>query len=85
MATLQDTREQEAWWDQLMAELHALEERVHYAVTLHQLMNQRSHIGIPVQYERLFLRARGGQKENSYDHSRGLRQSKRRGIPHTRV
>jgi len=29
MATLQDTREQEAWWDQLMAELHALEERVH--------------------------------------------------------
>jgi hypothetical protein len=32
MATLHDTREPEALWEQLMAELHALDERVNYAV-----------------------------------------------------
>ena len=57
MATLHDTLDQDASWEQLMAELHELKERVHYAVTFHKLMNQRSHIGIPVQYERLFLRS----------------------------
>jgi len=62
MTRLHDPLDQDAVWEQLMAELHEIEERIHYAVTFHKLINQRSHIGTPVQYERLFIRSPFGGK-----------------------
>ena len=66
MTRLHDTLNQDAVWEQLMAKLREIEERMHYAVTLHKLMNQHSHIDIPVQYERLFIRSpsRGKRKKS---------------------
>ena len=80
-----ESRDQEVWWDQLMAEVQEMHERAIIAQTFHTLMGQRSHIGTPVQYERLFLRSPGGKEEQTYDHRRGTQQSKRRRVSHPRV
>ena len=84
MAELHDALDEDAVWEQLMAELREIEERINYAIAFHKLMNQRSHIDTPVQYERLFLHSPGGKKEKEYDHRTGHRQSNLRRIPHIR-
>lgn len=48
--------DQDVLWDQLMAEVQEIHERAIVAQTFHTLMGQRSHLGTPVQYERLFRR-----------------------------
>jgi hypothetical protein len=44
-----ESRDQDALWDQLMAEIQEMHERAMIARTFHTLMGQRSHLGIPVQ------------------------------------
>ena len=80
-----ESRDQEVLWDQLMAEVQEIHERAIVAQTLHTLMGQRSHIGTPVQYERLFLRSLGGKEEKKHDYRRSTQQSKRRRVSHQRV
>ena len=80
-----ESRDQEVLWDQLMAEVQEMHERAIVAQTFHTLMGQRSHLGIPVQYERLFLRSQAGQEEKTHDYRRSTQQSKRRRVSHTRV
>ena len=70
---------------ELLAELHVIEERRQCEVRFHTLMNQRCHLAIPVQYERLFLHAPAGHKENKRDYRRGTQKSNRRRVPQTRV
>jgi len=84
MTTLYDPLDEDAVWEQLRAEWHARDERVRYAVTFYQLMHQRAPLGIPVQYERLFLRTRDRKEETSYDHARRHQQSHPRRRAHTR-
>jgi hypothetical protein len=69
----------------LLAELQLIEERRQCAVRFHTLMHQHCHLAIPVQYERLFLHAPAGHKENTHDHRRGTPKSHRRRVPHQRV
>jgi hypothetical protein len=69
----------------LLAELQAIEERRQYAVRFHTLMNQRCHLEIPVQYERLFRRSPEGKEEKTHDHRRGTAKSHRRRVPQQRV
>jgi hypothetical protein len=79
-----DILDQDVLWDQLMAEVQAMQDRAIVAHTFHTLMGQRSQIGTPVQYERLFLRSSGGKEEKTHDHSRSHEQSKRRRVLHKR-
>ena len=69
----------------LLAALQALDDRRPCAGRFHQLMTQRCHREIPVQYERLFLHAPAGHKENTRDYRRGTQKSNRRRVPQTRV
>ena len=69
----------------LLAELQAIEERMQCAVRFHTLMNQRCHLEIPVQYERLFLHTPARNEKNTHDHRRGTQKSHRRRVPHQRV
>ena len=69
----------------LLAELQAIEERMQCAVRFHTLMNQRCHLEIPVQYERLFLHTPARNEKNTHDHRRGTQKSRRRRVPHQRV
>ena len=81
----QQTVQEDAIVQELLAEVQAIEERGQCAVRLHQLMNQRCHLEIPVQYERLFLHSPAGKEENKDDYRRSTEQSHRRRIPHQRV
>jgi hypothetical protein len=78
-------RDQEVLWDQLMAEVQEMRERASVAQTFHTLMGQHSHIGTPVQYERLFLRSLGGKEEKKHDHRRSTQKSHRRRLSHLRL
>ena len=69
----------------LLAELQVIEERRQCAVRFHTLMHQHCPLEIPVQYERLFLHAPAGHKENTRDYRRGTQKSNRRRVPQTRV
>ena len=69
----------------LLAEVQLIEERRQCAVSFHTLMKQHCHLEIPVQYERLFLHAPAGHKENTRDYRRGTQKSNRRRVPQTRV
>ena len=77
-------RDQDVLWDQLMAEVQEMHERAVVAQTLHTLLGQRSHLGTPVQYERLFLRSPGGKEEQTHDHRRGTHKSHRGRLSHLR-
>ena len=79
-----ESRGQEGLWDQLMAEVQEIHERAIVAQTLHTLMGQHAHIGTPVQYERLFLRSRGGKEEQKHDHRRSPHKSQRGRLSHLR-
>jgi hypothetical protein len=81
----QQTLQEHPMMPELLAELQAIEERRQCAVRLHQLMDQRCPLEIPIQYERLFLRSRVRKEEKIYDHRRGTPKSHRRRIPHSRV
>ncbi len=90
MAKPPKSRAQEAWQEEqmvqeLLTELQAIEERMQCAVRFHTLMNQRCHLEIPVQYERLFLHSPARKAEKKYDHRRGTQKSHRRRVPHQRV
>ena len=78
----QETFQEQQMVKELLAELQAIDDRIQCAVRFHTLMNQHSHLEIPIQYERLFLHSPAGQKEKKHDHRRGPHKSHRRGIPH---
>ena len=69
----------------ILAELQAIDDRRQWEDRFYKLMDQRSHIGIPVQYERLFLCSYEEKEEKKYDHQRSRKQSNRRRISHQRV
>lgn len=69
----------------ILAELQTIDDRRQWENRFYKLMDQRSHIGIPVQYERLFLCSYEEQEEEKYDHQRSRKQSNRRRISHQRV
>ena|SRR6266540_4004219 len=69
----------------LMVELHAIHDRATYARRLHQLMGQCTHLEMPVQYERLYLRSLARQEEPTNDYPRGRQHRRRRRVPHSRV
>ena len=81
----QQTVQEDAIVQELLAEVQAIEERRQYAVRLHQLMHQRCHLEMPVQYERLLRRAPPRPEESTHDHRRGTQQSRRRRLSHSRV
>jgi hypothetical protein len=81
----QQTVEEDAIVKELLVELQAIAERRQCAVRWHQLMDQRCHLEIPVQYERLFRRFPPRLEESTHDHRRGTQQSRRRRLPHARV
>jgi hypothetical protein len=90
MAQPHPSRDQEAWQEEqrvqeLLTEWQAIEERRQRTVRLHMRMHQRSHLEIPVQYERLFLHAPTRKEEKKYDHRRGTQQSHRRRVSPLRV
>ena len=90
MAKLQKSRNQQTVQEdaivkELLMELQAMEEWRQCAVRGHQLMHQRYHLEIPVQYERLFRRAPPRPEESTHDHRRGTQQSRRRRLSHARV
>jgi hypothetical protein len=90
MAQPQKSRAQQTWQAHplvtaLLAELQAIDDRMQCALRFHTLMNQHCHLEIPVQYERLFLHAPAGHKENTRDSQRGTQKSNRRRVPQTRV
>jgi hypothetical protein len=70
---------------ELLAELQAIDDRRQCAVRFHTIMHQCCHLEIPVQYERLFLRAPERKEEIKHDHRRGTPKSRRRRVPHSRV
>jgi hypothetical protein len=70
---------------ELLMEVQAIAERRQCAVRLHQLMDQRCHLEIPVQYERLFRRVPTRPEEPTHDHRRGTQKSRRRRVSHSRV
>jgi hypothetical protein len=89
MATPHDPHNHEVFQEhpiitELLAELQAIEERRQYAVRLYTLMHQHSHLEIPVQYERLFLRSPAGKEEKKDDHRRRTHKSHRRWVPYSR-
>jgi len=81
----QQTVQEDAIIKELLMELQAIEERRQGAVRLHQLMHQRCHCEIPVQYERLLRRASTRPKESTHDHHRGTHTSRRRRLSRSRV
>jgi hypothetical protein len=81
----QQTVQEDAIMQELLREVQAMTERRQYAVRFHQLMNQRCHLEIPVQYERLVRRSPTRREESTYDYHRGTHQSRRRRVPHSRV
>ena len=90
MAKRHDTQDQHTFQEQqmikaLLAELQVIDDRRQCAVRFHTLMNQRCHLEIPVQYERLFLHTPARNEKNTHDHRRGTQKSRRRRVPHQRV
>ena len=81
----QQTVQEDAIVKELLMELQAIEERRQCAVRFHQLMNQRCHLEIPVQYERLLRCTPTQPEESTHDHRRGTHKSRRRRIPRSRV
>ena len=65
--------QEDAIVQELLAEVQAIAERSQCAVRLRQLMNQRCHLEIPVQYERLYLRSLAGRGEPTNDYPRRAR------------
>ena len=87
MAKLTKSRAQQAWQEhplveELLAELYAIDDRMQDAVRFHTLMDQRCHLEIPVQYERVLLHVPAGKEEKKYDYRRGTQKSYRRRVPH---
>ena len=85
-----NTREPEVLQEQsmvktILAELQAIDDRRQWEERFYKLMDQRSHTGIPVQYERLFLCSSEEKEEKKYDHQRSRKQGNRRRISHQRV
>jgi len=81
---------QQPWQDhplveELLVELQAIEERRQCAVRFHTLLNQRYHLEIPVQYERLFFHSPARKEEKNYDNRRGTKKSHRRRVSPIRV
>jgi|RhiMetdeSRZDD1v2_1073273.scaffolds.fasta_scaffold1442420_1 hypothetical protein len=70
---------------ELLMELQAIEERRQCAVRFHQLMHQRCHLEIPIQYERLWRRSPPRPEESTHDHCRGTQQSRRRRLSHAQL
>ena len=73
MAKFIKSRAQQPWQEhplveELLAELQAIDDRMQCAVRFHTLMNQRCHLEIPVQYERLFLHSPIRKEEKTYDY-----------------
>ena len=81
----QQTVQEDAIVQELLAELQAIAERRQYAIRWPTLMNQRCHREIPVQFERLWRRAPTRPEESTHDHHRGTQKSRRRRLPHSRV
>lgn len=81
----QQTVQEDAIIKELLMELQAIAERRQGAVRFHQLMNQRCHLEIPVQYERLWRRSPTQAKESTHDYHRGTHKSRRRRLSHSRV
>jgi hypothetical protein len=65
----------------LMAELRAIHDRAALARHFHQLMGQGTHLEMPVQYERLYLRSLAAPREPTNDYPRGRQHSRRRRVP----
>lgn len=80
-----ESRAQEMLSDQLMADIQEMHEKARLAQTLHTLLGQRSHLGTPVQYERLWRRSPTRPEEPTYDHRRGTQKSRRRRLSHAWV
>lgn len=90
MAKPTKSRAQQPWQEhplveELLGELLAIEERRQCTVRFHTLMNQRCHLEIPIQYERLFLHSPTRNKEKNHDHGRGSPKSHRRRVSSLRV
>ena len=66
----------------ILAELQTIDDRRQWENRFYKLMDQRSQIGIPLQYERLFLCSSEEKEEKKYDHQRSRKQSNRRRISH---
>jgi hypothetical protein len=81
----QQTVQEDAIVKELLMEVQAIAERRQCAVRLHQLMDQRCHLEIPVQFERLFRRFPPRPEESTHDHRRGTHTSRRRRLLHARV
>ena len=77
--------QEDAIVQELLAEVQAIEARRQDASRWHTLMNQRGHLEIPVQYERLCRRFPPRPEESTHDHRRGTQQSRRRRLSHSRV
>ena len=84
MLKSQDTQVHDVVWQRLMAEVQAIKDRRQREHRFHQLMHQCSHIGIPVQYERLFLSSLRKNAEKNHDDPRRHEQRRRRGLSHQR-
>jgi hypothetical protein len=78
----QNTVQEHPMVEELLVELQEIDDRRQWEGRLYRLMNQHSHIGIPVQYERLFLRSHAGKEEKQHDYQRGRGQSNRRRVSH---
>ena len=90
MAKPKKSRAQQPWQEhplveELLAEVEAIEERRQCAVRFHQLMHQRCHLEIPIQYERLWRRSPPRPEESTHDHCRGTQQSRRRRLSHAQL
>jgi hypothetical protein len=81
----QQTVQEDAIIKALLMKLQAIAERRQGAVRLHQLMNQRCHREIPVQYERLWRRSPPQAQASTHDSHRGTRKRRRRRLSHARV
>jgi hypothetical protein len=81
----QQTVQEDAIIKELLVEVQAIAERRQYAVQFHQLMQQRCHLEIPVQYERLWRRSPTRPKEHPHDYRRGTQHRRRRRLSHTRL
>jgi hypothetical protein len=87
MAQSHPSRAQQRWQEHplmtvLLEELQAIEERRQCAVRFRTLMHQHCHFEIPVQYERLFLRAPARIEGPTHDHHRSTRPRHARRVPH---
>jgi hypothetical protein len=80
----QQTAQEDAIVQQLLAAWHTIEERRPCATRWHMLMHQHFQLEIPVHYERLVRRAPPRPKESTYDHRRGSHQSRRRRLSRSR-